>query len=294
MKWYTGQVSENSEICYNASHTHNEDLLYNYISAHSSRETQMLLARLQASIDIRIHAALDDVRLRVAQFDASKSPDDIHVFMRYLESRLRDIGSKNLSTSSATATATGASNHVNGQRRLSNGTTATNGYHSQQQQQQPDTLSMKSRTNSIVTGVSKETPPQRQVGRQQLRSNGNKAGGGGGADGHQPPLPPRRASQTSVNQENPAVFDDMLNTVLGLPKKGVTIPPPPPYPSSQSREKLTPLAQAQISTNTIAVNNLGNDIGKRLFESGTYKDPRLIYDGPRQHEKEEQPLETSV
>ncbi|CAF4307438.1 unnamed protein product, partial [Rotaria magnacalcarata] len=67
--------------------------------AHSSRETQMLLARLQASIDIRIHAALDDVRLRVAQFDASKSPDDIHVFMRYLESRLRDIGSKNLSTS---------------------------------------------------------------------------------------------------------------------------------------------------------------------------------------------------
>ncbi|CAF4402631.1 unnamed protein product, partial [Rotaria magnacalcarata] len=57
-----------------------------------------------------------------------------------------------------------------------------------------------SRTNSIVTGVSKETPPQRQVGRQQLRSNGNKAGGGGGADGHQPPLPPRRASQTSVNQ----------------------------------------------------------------------------------------------
>ncbi|CAF4326819.1 unnamed protein product, partial [Rotaria magnacalcarata] len=50
---------------------------------------------------------------------------------------------------------------------------------------------------------------------------------------HQPPLPPRRASQTSVNQENPAVFDDMLNTVLGLPKKGVTIPPPPPYPSSQ-------------------------------------------------------------
>ncbi|CAM4899131.1 unnamed protein product [Rotaria socialis] len=298
MKWYTGQVSENSEICYNTPHIHNEDLLFNYISAHSSRETQMLLARLQTSTDTRIHAALDDVRLRVAQFDASKSPDDIHIFMRYLESRLRDISSKNLSTPSATTTAARTSNRVNGQRRLSNGTTATNGYHSQQQQQQQsDALSIKSRTNSIVTGVSKETPPQRQVGRQQLRSNGSKAGEGG-ANGHQPLPPPRRASQTSVNQENPAVFDDMLNTVLGLPKKGVTTPPPPPppppYPSSQSREKLTPLAHAQISANTIAVNNLGNDIGKRLFESGTYKDPRLIYDGPRQNEKEEQPLETSV
>lgn len=38
---------------------------------------------------------------------------------------------------------------------------------------------------------------------------------------------------------------------------------------SFSREKPTPLTQTQIST---------GDVGKRLFESGTYKDPRLMYD----------------
>jgi len=193
MKWYTGQVSENSEICYNTPHVDNHDLLHGYVSEHSNRDTQLLLARLQASNDIRIHAALDDIRLRVAQFDASKSREDLHVFMRYLESRLRDINNKNPSSSSTTT-----STNMNGQRRISNGG-ITNGYH-HQQQQQSDTLSIKSRTSSIATGASKDTPPFRQLGRQHIRSSGNLAGGGG-TNGHQPPPPPpRRASQSSVNQ----------------------------------------------------------------------------------------------
>jgi hypothetical protein len=29
---------------------------------------------------------------------------------------------------------------------------------------------------------------------------------------------------------------------------------------------------------TTTPNKTGQDVGKRLFESGTYKDPRLIYD----------------
>jgi hypothetical protein len=183
MKWYTGQVSENSEICYNTPHIDNDDLLYGYISAHGNRDTQLLLARLQASNDIRIHAALDDIRLRVAQFDASKSPEDLHVFMRYLESRLRDIKNK---TSS-------------GQRRISNGGT-TNGNHVQKQQPQPDTVSIKSRTSSTANGASKETPPLRQLGRQHIRSSGNLAGGEGTNGHQQPPPPPRRTSQSSINQ----------------------------------------------------------------------------------------------
>ncbi|CAF4745464.1 unnamed protein product [Rotaria sp. Silwood2] len=288
MKWYTGQVSENSEICYNTPHADNDDLLYNYIITHSNREIQLLLARLQSTNDIRIHAALDDIRLRVAQFDASKSPEDLHVFMRYLESRLRDISNKNPSSSSTTTTRTTASNHMNEQRRMSNGTT-TSGYPIQQQ---PDTLSVKSRTSSIVAGADKETPSQRQLGRQHLRSSGSKTTGGG-TNGHQLP-PPRRGSQSSANQENPAVFDDMLNTVLGLPKKGVPTQAQTSSSSSQNREKTTPLSQTQITTNTTTVTKIGQDVGKRLFESGTYKDPRLIYDGPRKNEKEEQPLETSV
>jgi hypothetical protein len=200
MKWYTGQVSENSEICYNTPHIDNDDLLYGYISAHGNRDTQLLLARLQASNDIRIHAALDDIRLRVAQFDASKSPEDLHVFMRYLESRLRDISNKN-SSSSTTTTTTTTSNHVNGQRRISNGGT-TNGYHIQQQQS--DSISIKSRTSSIATGAGKDTPPARQLGRQHLRSSGNITGGGG-TNGHQPVPPPRRGSQSSVNQGNSSI-----------------------------------------------------------------------------------------
>ena len=58
----------------------------------------------------------------------------------------------------------------------------------------------------------------------------------------------------------------MLNTVLGLPKKGISALPQA-YPSK--REKPTP-----ITTNAAAE----HETGKRLFESGTYKDPRLIYD----------------
>jgi len=222
MKWYTGQVSENSEICYNAHHTHSDDLLHGYISTHSNRETQELLARLQRSNDARIHAALDDIRSRVAQFDASKTRDDIHVFMRYLESRLRDLNNHKSSTKSA-----------------------ANGH-------QP--------SENIPTDVN-TTTTTRQLGRQALRSSGSNGDGG-----HQP-IPPRRGSQSSANQENPAVFDDMLNTVLGLPKKGVSVLPQT-YPSK--REK----PPTQITTNTTTI----RETGKRLFESGTYKDPRLIYD----------------
>ena len=197
MKWYTGQVSENSEICYNTPHIDNDDLLHGYISAHGNRETQSLLSRLQASTDIRIHTALDDIRLRVAQFDASKSPEDLHVFIRYLESRLRDINNKNSLPSTATP------NPINGQKRVSNGGT-TNGYHTQQHH--ADTTSIKSRTSSIVTGVSKEaSPSSRQLGRQHLRSSGNIAGGE--TNGHQPPPPaPRRGSQSSINQGNHSMF----------------------------------------------------------------------------------------
>lgn len=187
-------MSENSEICYNTPHTDHDDLLFGYISRHSNRETQLLLSRLQASNDIRIHAALDDIRLRIAQFDASKSQDELPVFMRYLESRLRDISNKNLTPSTTTST------HSNGQRRISNGGTS-NGY---SRQPPSDTISIKSRTSSIATGTGKETPPFRQLGRQHLRSTGNiaTAGGGGvGTNGHHAPLPPpRRASQSSANQ----------------------------------------------------------------------------------------------
>lgn len=62
----------------------------------------------------------------------------------------------------------------------------------------------------------------------------------------------------------------MLNTVLGLPKKGVGALPQT-FPVR--REKTNPLVPTQVTSNTT-----GRDIGKRLFESGTYKDPRLIYD----------------
>jgi hypothetical protein len=47
---------------------------------------------------------------------------------------------------------------------------------------------------------------------------------------------------------------------------------------SFSRDKPTPLAQTQMTTNVTAVKKTGRDVGKRLFESGTYQDPRLVYD----------------
>jgi hypothetical protein len=167
MKWYTGQVSENSEICYNAHNIPTDDLLYGYISTHSNREIQTLLARLQASNDARIHAALDDIRSRVAQFDTSKTREDLHVFMRYLESRLRDLNTKK----------------------------SSNGH------QESDNLSTKSRTNSIATDTNNKDHhplPVRQLGRQHLRSSGSI---GEGKNGHQP-TPPRRTSQSSANQGN--------------------------------------------------------------------------------------------
>jgi hypothetical protein len=166
MKWYTGQVSENSEISYNTFQTNADDLLHGYISTHSNREYQELLARLQASKDTRIHTALDDIRLRVAQFDASKTQEDLHVFMRYLELRLRDINNNNFSQKPP-----------------------TNGH------QQSDNISVKSRTSSSTTGTSKEPSSSRQLGRQHLRSSGNV----GGTNDHPVP-PPRRTSQSSVNQ----------------------------------------------------------------------------------------------
>lgn len=75
--------------------------------------------------------------------------------------------------------------------------------------------------------------------------------------------------------ENPAVFDDMLNTVLGLPKKGVAALY---HTNPLKREKTNPLAPTQVTTNTTTV----HESGKRLFESGTYQDPRLIYDVSRE------------
>ena len=167
MKWYTGQVSENSEICYNAHQAPPDDLLHGYVSAHSNREMQELLARLQRSNDARIHTALDDIRSRVVQFDASKSQGDLHVFMRYLESRLRDL---------------------NQTRSASNG------------RQQTEDNPVKNQTN----GNTKDNNlPIRQLGRQQLRSSGNV----GEATKTQPqPTPPRRSSQSSANQGNRISF----------------------------------------------------------------------------------------
>lgn len=167
MKWYTGQVSENSEICYKAHQAPPDDLLHGYVSAHSNRETKELLARLQGSNDARIHAALDDIRSRVLQFDASKSQGDLHVFMRYLESRLRDL---------------------NQTRSASNG------------RQQTEENPVKNQTN----GNTKDNNlPIRQLGRQQLRSSGtieeNKKT-------HPQPTPPRRSSQSSANQGNEISF----------------------------------------------------------------------------------------
>lgn len=75
--------------------------------------------------------------------------------------------------------------------------------------------------------------------------------------------------------ENPAVFDDMLNTVLGLPKKGTATLP---QTVSSNRDRSIPFTQTQISTNPTTPNKPVRDVGKRLFESGTYQDPRLLYD----------------
>lgn len=48
--------------------------------------------------------------------------------------------------------------------------------------------------------------------------------------------------------------------------------------SLRSRERVPPLLPAQMITNNVNSHKSDREIGKRLFESGTYKDPRLIYD----------------
>ena len=71
----------------------------------------------------------------------------------------------------------------------------------------------------------------------------------------------------------------MLDTVLGLRKKGVaTLPQTNPTAIPQSRDKSTPFTVAASSTNPAGGQKVDRDVGKRLFESGTYKDPRLVYD----------------
>jgi hypothetical protein len=48
------------------------------------------------------------------------------------------------------------------------------------------------------------------------------------------------STSTIIILENPAVFDDMLNTVLGLPKKGVSTLPQTTFPSSAHRYQCPP------------------------------------------------------
>lgn len=67
----------------------------------------------------------------------------------------------------------------------------------------------------------------------------------------------------------------MLNTVLGLPKKGTATLS---QTNSSNRDRAIPFTQTQISSNPTVPNKPVRDVGKRLFESGTYKDPRLLYD----------------
>jgi len=256
MKWYTGHVNENSEISYEKTHLHTDDLLHGYIFTHGNVELQSLLTRFERSNDTRVQTALDDIRLRVAEFDASKTQEDLPGFLKYLERRLRGINTSQSVPTSKTAS-----------RQQIN-----------EELPQFDTISNKSRTSSGTTTTATSSS-NRQYGRQHFRSTGTTNGH------HQRPIPPRR---TSSNQENPVNAEDMYNTVLGLPKKSTG--------STFSRERPTPLVQTQMATNTSSLHKANRDIGKRLFESGTLKDPRLIYDGSKKVEKEEaeEPLETSV
>ena len=41
------------------------------------------------------------------------------------------------------------------------------------------------------------------------------------------------------------------------------------------------MVPSDMTTNTAAIYKPDRDIGKRLFESGTFKDPRLLYDVSR-------------
>ena len=164
MKWYTGHVNENSEISYEKAHLHMDDLLHGYIFTHGNSELQLLLQRFEQSNDTRIQTALDDIRLRVAEFDASKTQQDLPGFLKYLERRLRGINT----SQSVPTSKTSSKQQIN-------------------EEYPPfDTISNKSRTSSTTTTTATSSS-NRQYGRQQLRSNGH----------HQRPIPPRR---TSSNQ----------------------------------------------------------------------------------------------
>lgn len=166
-KWYTGHVSENSEISYDKTNLQADDLLYGYISTHGNQEIQRLFVHLQQFNDTSVHTALEDIRARVAEFDKFKKLEDLQVFMGYLERRLRGIHSnKSIPT----------------QTRIANGSSSDS--------PSADTLSLKSRSSS--NGI-KETNPTRQIGRQQQFRATQQT------NGHHP-IPPRRASQSSSNQ----------------------------------------------------------------------------------------------
>ena len=182
MKWYTGHVSENSEISYEKPHLHSGDLLHGYISTHGNEECQAILARLLQSNDSRVQTALDDIRSRVAEFDASKTQDDLPGFMVYLESRLRGINS------TKTSTTTVVKQQNNGRRSIPNQKTG-------EDNPVVDTISIKSRTSSGTNRETSSSSSSRQLGRQQLRSSVST----GGSNGHHP-TPPRRSSQSSSNQ----------------------------------------------------------------------------------------------
>ena len=171
MKWYTGQVNENSEISYNTHLIDADDLLYGYISTHSNSETQVLLTRLQASNDPHVHKVLDDIRTRVAQFDTSKTREDLHVFMRYLESRLRSLNNK-ISSSKQVST----DKSINGYQQSSNAA-------------EPD------RIHSVTNETNQEIPPTHQLDRQRLRSSGNNESGT-----NMQQVASRRSSQLNANQ----------------------------------------------------------------------------------------------
>lgn len=174
MKWYTGHVNENSEIAYEKNQLHTDDLLHGYIVTHGNRETQTLLKQLEQSNDTRIQTALDDIRLRVAEFDASKTEEDLPGFLRYLERRLRGINT----SQSAPASKNPSKQHMNDENPPF------------------DTISNKSRASSTGTSSS-----NRQFGRQHLRSTANESQSAR-------PIPPRRSSS---NQGKAQTKSSMIN-----------------------------------------------------------------------------------
>ncbi|CAF0889965.1 unnamed protein product, partial [Didymodactylos carnosus] len=248
MKWYTGQVSENSEICY--MNKNNDDLLKGYITAHGTREMNNLFDKLHNSTDVRIQAALDDIRLRVVQFDQSKSQNDLQAFMLYLESRLKDLSRISV-----------IPRDINGDDNRAKRT-----------QSQTSLRTSSSNENIIDNNQSnsneKNKQPSRQLGRQQMRPTTN---------GHSN----TQKRRPSTNRDKEEDLDNVLNTILALPKKGETTLSRETINKSINRDGSTPLP--------VSITNK-DQIGKRLFESA-FTDQRLLYDGPK---KKEELFETSV